>query len=204
MSITAHKRGLHVFLSLHLYTGDKYKDIKANSSEHSAKISSGNAILTCHCRSQIFELGHIFHFAVSLRLDLLRRDKGQTTDSLSVYAPNTVYAFCFMVRNGVHALQRRGTTGCAHVGLIIRYMTLWGYIQKWDLLLSRRLSMTKFSRADYSDCQTSNLRTRTEMVFETLVCSPLNHLTRLIPRENFIIYPKVSGLSLQRNIRLQQ
>jgi hypothetical protein len=36
-------------------------------------------------------------------------------------------------------------------------------------------------------CQTSNLRTRTEMVFETLVCSPLNHLTRLIARENFII-----------------
>jgi hypothetical protein len=28
---------------------------------------------------------------------------------------------------------------------------------------------------------------RTEMVFETLVCSPLNHLTRLIARENFII-----------------
>jgi len=25
------------------------------------------------------------------------------------------------------------------------------------------------------------------MVFETLVCSPLNHLTRLIARENFII-----------------
>jgi hypothetical protein len=29
--------------------------------------------------------------------------------------------------------------------------------------------------------------TRTEMVFETLVFSPLNHLTRLIARENFII-----------------
>jgi hypothetical protein len=28
---------------------------------------------------------------------------------------------------------------------------------------------------------------KTEMVFETLVCSPLNHLTRLIARENFII-----------------
>jgi hypothetical protein len=36
-------------------------------------------------------------------------------------------------------------------------------------------------------CQTSTLRTRTEMVFETLVCSPLNHLTPLIDRENFII-----------------
>jgi hypothetical protein len=35
--------------------------------------------------------------------------------------------------------------------------------------------------------QTSTLRTRTEMVFETLVFSPLNHLTRLIARENFII-----------------
>jgi hypothetical protein len=31
------------------------------------------------------------------------------------------------------------------------------------------------------------LRTRTEMVFETLVCSPFNYLTRLIARENFII-----------------
>jgi hypothetical protein len=34
--------------------------------------------------------------------------------------------------------------------------------------------------------QTSTLRTRTEMVFETLVFSPLNHLTRLTARENFI------------------
>jgi hypothetical protein len=31
------------------------------------------------------------------------------------------------------------------------------------------------------------MRTRTEMVFETLVFSPLNHLTLLIARENFII-----------------
>jgi hypothetical protein len=36
-------------------------------------------------------------------------------------------------------------------------------------------------------CWTSTLRTRSEMVFETLVCSPLSHLTRLIARENFII-----------------
>jgi hypothetical protein len=34
--------------------------------------------------------------------------------------------------------------------------------------------------------QTSTLRTRTELVFETLVFSPLNHLARLIARENFI------------------
>jgi hypothetical protein len=33
----------------------------------------------------------------------------------------------------------------------------------------------------------NTLRTRTEMVFETLVFSPFNHLTRLIARENFII-----------------
>jgi hypothetical protein len=32
----------------------------------------------------------------------------------------------------------------------------------------------------------STLRTKTEMDFETLVFSPLNHLTRLITRENFI------------------
>jgi hypothetical protein len=31
------------------------------------------------------------------------------------------------------------------------------------------------------------LRTRTEMVFETLLFSPFNHLTRLTGRENFII-----------------
>jgi hypothetical protein len=40
--------------------------------------------------------------------------------------------------------------------------------------------------AGSNDCnQTSTLRTRTEMVFETLVFSPLNHLSRLIARENF-------------------
>jgi hypothetical protein len=31
------------------------------------------------------------------------------------------------------------------------------------------------------------MRTRTEMVFETLVSKKLNHLTRLIAQENFII-----------------
>jgi hypothetical protein len=39
----------------------------------------------------------------------------------------------------------------------------------------------------WADSQTSTLRTRTEMVFETFVCSPLNHLTWLIAQENFII-----------------
>jgi len=34
---------------------------------------------------------------------------------------------------------------------------------------------------------TSTLRTRTEMLFETLISSLLNHLTWLIARENFII-----------------
>jgi hypothetical protein len=34
----------------------------------------------------------------------------------------------------------------------------------------------------------SILRTRTEMVIETLVFSPFNHLTRLVAREDFIIY----------------
>jgi hypothetical protein len=43
------------------------------------------------------------------------------------------------------------------------------------------------SNLEHDHCQTSTLRTRTEMVFETLVCSPLNHLTRLIARENFIM-----------------
>jgi hypothetical protein len=39
----------------------------------------------------------------------------------------------------------------------------------------------------YQPAQMVLLRTRTEMVFETLVFSPLNHLTRLIARENFIM-----------------
>jgi hypothetical protein len=38
----------------------------------------------------------------------------------------------------------------------------------------------------------STLRTRTEIVFETLVFSPFNHLTWLIAQENFII--KYTGL----------
>jgi hypothetical protein len=37
---------------------------------------------------------------------------------------------------------------------------------------------------------TSLLRTRTEMVLETLVFSPLNHLTRLIAWENLIIFSR--------------
>jgi hypothetical protein len=47
--------------------------------------------------------------------------------------------------------------------------------------------------------QTSTLRTRTEMVFKTSVFSPLNHLTRLIARENFIILSRrESNKSKQR------
>jgi hypothetical protein len=34
------------------------------------------------------------------------------------------------------------------------------------------------------------LSLRTDMVFETLVFSPLNNLTRLIARENFIIFSR--------------
>jgi hypothetical protein len=39
--------------------------------------------------------------------------------------------------------------------------------------------------------QTSTLRTRTEVVFETLVFPPLNQLTRLIARGHFIIVGKI-------------
>jgi hypothetical protein len=46
-------------------------------------------------------------------------------------------------------------------------------------------------------CQTSTLRTRTEMVFEMLVFSLLNHLTWLIAQESFII------LSLQESNKSQ-
>jgi len=68
--------------------------------------------------------------------------------------------------------------------------------------------MMKFSRAISRVKWLSGektLRTRTEMVFETLVFSPLNHLTRLIARKNFIILSRresnkshLNYLSLQR------
>jgi hypothetical protein len=49
--------------------------------------------------------------------------------------------------------------------------------------------------------QTSTLRTRTEMVFKTLVFSPLNHLTQLTARENFIIPSYTSTSELQNRCR---
>jgi hypothetical protein len=48
--------------------------------------------------------------------------------------------------------------------------------------------------------QTSILRTKTEMVFETLVCSTLNHLTPLIARENFIILSRRESNKSQSKI----
>jgi hypothetical protein len=42
----------------------------------------------------------------------------------------------------------------------------------------------------FEDQTDYTLRTRTEMVYETLVCSPLNHLTRLIARENFFMHSR--------------
>jgi hypothetical protein len=84
----------------------------------------------------------------------------------------------------------------------------------YDLELSRRLSIIKFSRAtsrvkllngektnvsraisvlvlrelkNPKDEGGSTLRTRTEMVLETLVFSSFNHLTRPVAQENFII-----------------
>jgi hypothetical protein len=47
------------------------------------------------------------------------------------------------------------------------------------MMFSRSISRVKWLSGEQG--------TRTKMVFETLVCSPLNHLTRLIARENFII-----------------
>jgi hypothetical protein len=44
--------------------------------------------------------------------------------------------------------------------------------------------------------QTSTLRARTEMVFETLDFSLLNHLTQLIAQENFINIKTVNHLAL--------
>jgi hypothetical protein len=58
----------------------------------------------------------------------------------------------------------------------------------YDEVLSgyQAASLTSLTMASRHS-QTSTLRTRTEMVFETLVFSPLNHLTWLIARENFIM-----------------
>jgi hypothetical protein len=61
---------------------------------------------------------------------------------------------------------------------------------QWLAFVNTIMSMMKFPRAISRFkwlSGSSSLRTRTEMVFETLVCSPLNHMTRLIARENFII-----------------
>jgi hypothetical protein len=69
----------------------------------------------------------------------------------------------------------------------------WTFMQKGSWLQTfHHLRSVAFPATEYdevlSGCQTSTLRTRTEMVFETLVCSPLKHLTRLIARENLIIF----------------
>jgi hypothetical protein len=45
-------------------------------------------------------------------------------------------------------------------------------------------------RTDGNCSHISTLRTRTEIVLETLVSSPFNHLTRLVARENFIIFSR--------------
>jgi hypothetical protein len=58
----------------------------------------------------------------------------------------------------------------------------------WSFLgLSARSNGWAMKKPTFHHNQTSTLRTRTEMVFETLAFSPLNHLTLLIARENFII-----------------
>jgi hypothetical protein len=44
------------------------------------------------------------------------------------------------------------------------------------------------------------VRTRTEMVFKTLVSTKLNHLTRLIARENFIILTRQESINSYINI----
>jgi len=71
----------------------------------------------------------------------------------------------------------------------------------YDLMLSQRVSIMKFSRAIsrvrwFSFVETNVSKTisvlvlrvveLTKMVFETLVSTKLNHLNRLIARENFI------------------
>jgi hypothetical protein len=83
-------------------------------------------------------------------------------------------------------------------------------IRVYDLELLRRLCIIKSSRASsrvkwlngeknqsFEDhlrtevagvpIRVSTLRTRMEMVLDTLVFSPFNHLMRLVDRENFII-----------------
>jgi len=56
----------------------------------------------------------------------------------------------------------------------------------------------KFSRAisRVRWFSSTTLGKRTEMVFETLVSKKLNHLTRLIARENFIILTRQESIKL--------
>jgi len=63
----------------------------------------------------------------------------------------------------------------------------WGRGQNTNATLQFwYLNLTQVN-TKYQTSQTSTLRTRTEMVSETLVCSLFYHLNWLIARENFII-----------------
>jgi hypothetical protein len=55
-------------------------------------------------------------------------------------------------------------------------------LRKNEMTTNNEVRFVAFPASEYDEVLT------TEMVFETLVCSPLNHLTRLIARESFITY----------------
>jgi hypothetical protein len=65
----------------------------------------------------------------------------------------------------------------------------------WNIKKALKLVMMKFSWAISWVKWLSGERTKTEMVFETLVFSLLNHLTWLIARENIILSHRESNKS---------
>jgi hypothetical protein len=73
---------------------------------------------------------------------------------------------------------------------------MWGCIAACFESNTSAVRFVAFPATEYDEVLSgyhqSTLRMRTEMVFETLVCSLLNHLTWLIARENFIIHQLVS------------
>jgi hypothetical protein len=66
----------------------------------------------------------------------------------------------------------------------------WDYEHTWLKVRSYIYIYIYIYDMDGNSSHFSTLRTRTEMVLETLVFLPFNHLTRLVTRENFIIHSR--------------
>jgi hypothetical protein len=81
----------------------------------------------------------------------------------------------------------------------VYYVNLTGLIAREDFIKFTRREITKTYKewvVHITQIISTTLRTRTEMVFETLVSTKLNHLTQLINRENFIIQHNIPYILL--------